>query len=76
MNYLLIIQGHLVTKDLYDRWNGWDQGHLLALCDFDLNQQWVDTGEIGATNNWTAEDGLCLECLDHPDYALTLLGAV
>lgn len=69
-----IIQDHLVTREEYLSWDRWDQGHLLALCGYDVNQQWAETSDLGRVEEWVAEDGLCLACLEHPDYALSLLG--
>ena len=71
-----VIQGHMVSREQYLKWDRWDQDHLHAFCGFNLNDQWVETQDLGRQEHWVAEDGLCLECVDHPDYVLMVLAEV
>jgi len=75
-----IIQDHLVTREQYLSWDRWDQGHLHALCGYDVNKQWAETQNLGRVEEWTPylqnpdDCKLCLTCLEHPDYVLAILG--
>lgn len=66
---------HIVSPDEYMCWNEFTSPTLRALCGTIIK----DEGRNGALAPWTEfpcdtnPDKVCLECRDHPEYAMILL---
>ena len=71
---------HIVDEAEYDKWNGFLSKELKAFCGKVVRQEEgggrLKWHRMSDDLYWEAQQPSCQACLDHPDYALAMLGYV